>query len=77
MKFSNPILARIEAEFPAFARDLKKLQAEEHERAGAFGFSQPLRRCGHPGGQDDHRDRLTSPAGRVHDPARYFLSMET
>ena len=29
MKFSNPILARIEAEFPAFARDLKKVQADQ------------------------------------------------
>ena len=27
--FNNPILARIEAEFPAFARDLAKLQADE------------------------------------------------
>jgi hypothetical protein len=30
MKFSNPILARIEVEFPAFARDLKKVQAEQN-----------------------------------------------
>jgi hypothetical protein len=29
MKFSHPILARIEAEFPDLARDLKKVQADE------------------------------------------------
>jgi hypothetical protein len=29
MKFSNPILARIEVEFPDLARDLKKVQADE------------------------------------------------
>jgi hypothetical protein len=27
--FNNPILARIEAEFPAFARDLAEHQAQE------------------------------------------------